>query len=96
MVSFLRFLEHVLYFVFLEDGRSGMFVIGNEQFPAYLLDLPAIVESYKTYDDSVLIKTADIGQVHCLALSMWLVFFVNWHDIVQLCKILWVLSDDYG
>lgn len=47
-----------------------MFVIGNEQFPAYLLDLPAIVESYKTYDDSVLIKTADIGQVHCLALSM--------------------------
>jgi transcription initiation factor TFIID subunit 7 len=27
------------------------------------LDLPAVVESYKTYDDSFLVKTADIGQV---------------------------------
>nr|GMD57064.1 transcription initiation factor TFIID subunit 7-like isoform X1 [Ipomoea batatas] len=48
---------------FSEDGRSGTFVIGNEHFPAALLDLPCIVESYKTYDDSVLIKTADIGQM---------------------------------
>nr|GMD52005.1 transcription initiation factor TFIID subunit 7-like [Ipomoea batatas]GME02376.1 transcription initiation factor TFIID subunit 7-like [Ipomoea batatas] len=48
---------------FSEDGRSGTFVIGNEHFPAGLLDLPCIVESYKTYDDSVLIKTADIGQM---------------------------------
>ncbi|CAH9077096.1 unnamed protein product [Cuscuta epithymum] len=46
-----------------EDGRSGTFVIGNERFPTSLLDLPCIVESYKTYDDSVLIKTADIGQM---------------------------------
>ncbi|KAG8077397.1 hypothetical protein GUJ93_ZPchr0007g3710 [Zizania palustris] len=28
-----------------------------------LLDLPTVVESYKTYDDSVLIKTANIGQM---------------------------------
>ncbi|VFQ75774.1 unnamed protein product [Cuscuta campestris] len=48
---------------FSEDGRSGTFVIGNERFPASLLDLPCIVESYKTYDDNVLIKTADIGQM---------------------------------
>ncbi|CAL5414066.1 unnamed protein product [Camellia sinensis] len=48
---------------FSEDGRSGTFAIGNDQFPASLLDLPCIVESYKTYDDSVLIKTADIGQM---------------------------------
>ncbi|KAM7523151.1 hypothetical protein LguiA_013053 [Lonicera macranthoides] len=48
---------------FSDDGRSGTFVIGNDQFPASLLDLPCIVESYKTYDDSVLIKTADIGQM---------------------------------
>ncbi|KAI4317477.1 hypothetical protein L6164_025344 [Bauhinia variegata] len=46
-----------------EDGRSGTFVIGNESFPASLLDLPCAVESYKTYDDSCLIKTADIGQM---------------------------------
>ncbi|XP_057956448.1 transcription initiation factor TFIID subunit 7 isoform X1 [Malania oleifera] len=48
---------------FSEDGRSGTFVIGNDHFPAALLDLPCIVESYKTYDDNVLIKTADIGQM---------------------------------
>ncbi|KAK6937012.1 TAFII55 protein, conserved region [Dillenia turbinata] len=48
---------------FSEDGRTGTFVIGNDRFPASLLNLPCIVESYKTYDDSVLIKTADIGQM---------------------------------
>ncbi|KAJ1397191.1 TAFII55 protein, conserved region [Sesbania bispinosa] len=48
---------------FGEDGRSGTFVIGNDHFPASLLDLPCVVESYKTYDDSSLIKTADIGQM---------------------------------
>ncbi|XP_017700620.2 transcription initiation factor TFIID subunit 7-like [Phoenix dactylifera] len=48
---------------FSEDGRNGTFMIGNERFPASLLDLPCIVESYKTYDDTVLIKTADVGQI---------------------------------
>lgn len=45
------------------DGRNGTFVIGEDHFPASLLDLPSIVESYKTYDDTVLIKTADVGQM---------------------------------
>ncbi|KAK9130823.1 hypothetical protein Sjap_011310 [Stephania japonica] len=48
---------------FSEDGRTGTFIIGNDHLPASLLDLPGIVESYKTYDDNVLIKTADIGQI---------------------------------
>ncbi|XP_054793048.1 transcription initiation factor TFIID subunit 7-like [Prosopis cineraria] len=48
---------------FPEDGRSGTFAIGDDHFPASLLDLPCVVESYKTYDDSCLIKTADIGQM---------------------------------
>ncbi|KAK1279275.1 hypothetical protein QJS04_geneDACA004745 [Acorus gramineus] len=48
---------------FSEDGRTGTFVIGNERFPASLLDLPCVMESYKTYDDNVLIKTADVGQM---------------------------------
>ncbi|XP_074308922.1 transcription initiation factor TFIID subunit 7 isoform X2 [Silene latifolia] len=48
---------------FSEDGRSGTFAIGNDSFPASLFDLPTITESYKSYDDSVLIKTADIGQM---------------------------------
>ncbi|EEF31114.1 transcription factor, putative [Ricinus communis] len=47
----------------MQDGRSGTFVIGNEHFPASLSDLPCVVESYKTYDDSALVKTADIGQM---------------------------------
>ncbi|KAL5554455.1 hypothetical protein UlMin_041996 [Ulmus minor] len=48
---------------FTEDGRTGTFVIGNDSFPASLLDLPSVIESYKTYDDSVLIKAADVGQM---------------------------------
>lgn len=48
---------------FSEDGKTGSFVIGDDHFPASLLNLPCIVESYKTYDDNVLIKSADIGQV---------------------------------
>ncbi|KAL2487500.1 Transcription initiation factor TFIID subunit 7 [Forsythia ovata] len=48
---------------FSDDGRTGAFVIGNDRFSASLLDLPTVVESYKTYDDSALIKTADIGQM---------------------------------
>ncbi|CAN8303224.1 unnamed protein product [Cochlearia groenlandica] len=48
---------------FSEDGRSGTFMIGNEEFPASLLDLPAVVESFKTYDDCALVKTADIAQM---------------------------------
>ncbi|RXH85343.1 hypothetical protein DVH24_042111 [Malus domestica] len=48
---------------FEEDGRTGTFVVGNDHFPASLFDLPCVVESFKTYDDSVLIKTADIGQM---------------------------------
>lgn len=46
-----------------QDARSGSFSIGQDQFPASVLDLPCVLESYKTYDDNVLIKTADIGQI---------------------------------
>ncbi|KAG0613015.1 hypothetical protein M758_6G069900 [Ceratodon purpureus] len=45
------------------DARSGMFTIGQDKFPASLVDMPCVLESYKTYDDNVLIKTADIGQM---------------------------------
>ena len=51
-------------------------MIGNESFPASLLDLPAVVESYKTYDDSVLIKTADIGQVK-VHVSLYVTYLLN-------------------
>ena len=63
----------------VEDGRSGTFQIGNERFPAALLDLPCVVESYKTYDDNVLIKTADIGQVRsCNSCSCTAQEIVDW------------------
>ncbi|CAK8567086.1 unnamed protein product [Lathyrus sativus] len=55
--------EKSLDLQFTDDGRSGEFVIGDEHFPAYLLDLPSVVESYKTYDDNSLVKTADISQM---------------------------------
>ncbi|XP_057540115.1 transcription initiation factor TFIID subunit 7 isoform X2 [Amaranthus tricolor] len=55
--------EKSLDLSFSEDGRSGTFMIGDDRFPASLLDLPCVTESYKTYDDNVLIKTADIGQM---------------------------------
>ncbi|GKG00725.1 transcription initiation factor TFIID subunit 7-like protein, partial [Tanacetum coccineum] len=45
------------------NGRRGTFTIGDDQFPASLFDLACIVESHKTYDDSVLIKTAEMIMV---------------------------------
>lgn len=45
------------------SGRGGSFILDGESFPLVLQDLPTIVESYKTYDDINLVKTADIGQV---------------------------------
>ncbi|KDP42107.1 hypothetical protein JCGZ_01895 [Jatropha curcas] len=55
--------EQSLDLSFSEDGRNGTFVIGDDHFPASLMDLPCVVESYKTYDDCALVKTTDIGQM---------------------------------
>ncbi|XWS73428.1 hypothetical protein CRYUN_Cryun02cG0127400 [Craigia yunnanensis] len=52
-----------ILFCFRKDGRTGTFVVGNDHFPASLLDLSSVVESYKTYDDSALVKTADVSQM---------------------------------
>ncbi len=47
--------------------------MGNDSFPLSLQDLPTIVESYKTYDDINLVKSANIGQVsrECFSTSMY-------------------------
>ncbi|GMN28210.1 hypothetical protein TIFTF001_001972 [Ficus carica] len=66
---------------FSEDGRTGTFVIGNDSFPASLLDLPCVVESYKTYDDSVLIKAADVGQFVMLFLCSFALMLVSIKDV---------------
>lgn len=47
-----------------------MFSVGGEAFPAHVLNLPTIVESYKTYDDIHLVKSNDIGQVPALATKL--------------------------
>jgi transcription initiation factor TFIID subunit 7 len=45
------------------DERLGSLRVGGDTFPAKLLDLPTRVESWKTLDDTNLVKSADIGQV---------------------------------
>jgi len=36
---------------FAKDRRNGTIMIRKEEYPASLLYLPAVVESFKTYDD---------------------------------------------
>lgn len=55
--------DNAMDLTFQEDGRTGQFVIGGESFPAFLFDLPSVVESWKTYDDTNLVKAADVGQM---------------------------------
>uniref|UniRef100_A0A061S106 Transcription initiation factor TFIID subunit 7 n=1 Tax=Tetraselmis sp. GSL018 TaxID=582737 RepID=A0A061S106_9CHLO len=43
--------------------REGVFEVDGEEYPCQLLDLPGVVESYKTYDDVHLVKCGDVGQV---------------------------------
>ncbi|KAK3266175.1 hypothetical protein CYMTET_25183 [Cymbomonas tetramitiformis] len=45
------------------DGRSGVFSVGGESFPVSVQDLPAVLESFKAYDGTNLVKSADIGQM---------------------------------
>jgi TAFII55 protein conserved region len=47
-----------------------VFSVGGEAFPAHVLNLPTIVESYKTYDDIHLVKSNDIGQVPALGMNL--------------------------
>ncbi|PRW60754.1 transcription initiation factor TFIID subunit 7-like [Chlorella sorokiniana] len=49
--------------VFQDSDRQGMFVFKGRQYPVTVLNLPSVVESYKTLDDVNLVKTTDIGQV---------------------------------
>lgn len=47
------------------DGKvdTGTFKIGNQAFPLSVLNLPCVLESYKTFDDTNLVKTTDVGQM---------------------------------
>ncbi|KAG1675663.1 hypothetical protein FOA52_002372 [Chlamydomonas sp. UWO 241] len=48
---------------FPESGKAGVLMLDGERHTIALLSLPTVVESYKTYDDTNLVKTGDIGQV---------------------------------
>lgn len=41
------------------------------QYPVTVLNLPSVVESYKTLDDVNLVKTTDIGQVRRVLGRSW-------------------------
>lgn len=46
-----------------QNGDYFTFVIKNEQYPALLENLPTILESHKTCDKKIFLKSGDIGQV---------------------------------
>lgn len=48
---------------FSDDDRRATFEFAGRRYPARIVDLPTVVESYKSYDDVNLVKTADVGQV---------------------------------
>ncbi|KAL4436073.1 hypothetical protein ABPG77_005521 [Micractinium sp. CCAP 211/92] len=48
---------------FSDSDRQGVFAFGGREWPVTVLNLPSVVESYKTLDDTNLVKTTDIGQV---------------------------------
>ena len=62
-----------------------MLVVGAESYPVKRQDLPTVVECFKTYDDTNLIKSADVGQVHrtpleqCRSLKALVVFVRSDH-----------------
>lgn len=52
-------------------------MVEGVRYPVTLQDLPTVVESYKTLDDTNLVKTADIGQVSVLQAAGGIVFFLG-------------------
>ena len=54
---------------FAVSDREGVFTLGGSEYPCQLMDLPGIVESYKTYNDVHLVKSTDVGQVNCTSCS---------------------------
>ena len=56
--------------LFQDSDRQGTFAFGGRQYPVTVLNLPSVVESYKTLDDVNLVKTTDIGQVRLWAADL--------------------------
>lgn len=50
--------------------EHGKLIVDGVTYLVTVQSLPTVVESYKTYDDINLVKTADIGQVRLTACSV--------------------------
>mmetsp|Transcript_359 Transcript_359/g.1183 ORF Transcript_359/g.1183 Transcript_359/m.1183 type:complete len:192 (-) Transcript_359:245-820(-) len=46
-----------------DRGREGVLLVGDDTYAVSLQDLPANIETWKTYNEVDLVKSADIGQV---------------------------------
>lgn len=80
-----------------ENGREGELLVGDQTHRVHVLDLPTVVETYKTYNDENLVKSGDIGQVRervkevfvcscvcvCAYVCMCVVVCVHVHVCVQ-------------
>lgn len=55
--------DNLIEFSVGNDGRGVSFKLGAGHYIGTLVDLPCIIESHKTYDNSNYYKTGDIGQV---------------------------------
>lgn len=53
---------HNLHLV-TDNNQDGTLTVDGVLYPVKLLNLPTVVEAYKTYDDVNLVKINDIGQV---------------------------------
>ncbi len=49
------------------SDTEGQLIVDGVSYPVTVQTLPTVVESYKTYDDVNLVKTADVGQVGAAA-----------------------------
>ncbi|GFR46981.1 hypothetical protein Agub_g8633 [Astrephomene gubernaculifera] len=48
---------------FADNNQDGVLTVDGMPYPVKLLNLPTVVEAYKTYDDINLVKINDIGQL---------------------------------
>lgn len=52
-----------VFSVDFKDERNAVFTVDNVDYPAYLMDLPCIVETHKTADKRTFYKSGDLHQV---------------------------------
>lgn len=54
-----------------DNNLDGVLSVEGVSYPVKLLNLPTVVEAYKTYDEINMVKINDIGQVREAAARSW-------------------------